>query len=134
MPSASADTASISPNEQPGRPPGTSTMNANSSVIHPGQPDNANFHSRRSSQSTVEDYSRVMLEYTQRRMAGFAEVPGADNDRGSSTSHSSRSSNTSGQSGTSTSGILAGQAAGPPPANPKIRHAEYDDDAAVDGV
>ncbi|KAL4903412.1 hypothetical protein BDW74DRAFT_179829 [Aspergillus multicolor] len=133
MPSASADTASISPNE-PGRPSDISTMNANSNVIHPGQSDNFNVHSRRSSQSTVEDYSRVMLEYTQRRMAGFAEVPGADNDRGSATSHSSRSSNTSGQSGTSTSGILAGQAAGPPPANPKIRHAEYDGAGAVDGV
>ncbi|OOF94334.1 hypothetical protein ASPCADRAFT_208848 [Aspergillus carbonarius ITEM 5010] len=58
--------------------------------------------------SSVEDYSRVMLEYTQRRMADFADL---DDDKGSF-SRSSRSSQTSGSSGTSTSGLLARQAAG----------------------
>ncbi|PWY86448.1 hypothetical protein BO94DRAFT_546677 [Aspergillus sclerotioniger CBS 115572] len=58
--------------------------------------------------SSVEDYSRVMLEYTQRRMADFADL---DDDKGSF-SRSSRSSQTSGGSGTSTSGLLARQAAG----------------------
>ncbi|RAL01921.1 uncharacterized protein BO80DRAFT_434066 [Aspergillus ibericus CBS 121593] len=58
--------------------------------------------------SSVEDYSRVMLEYTQRRMADFADL---DDDKGSF-SRSSRSSQTSGSSGNSTSGLLARQAAG----------------------
>ncbi|PWY74753.1 endosomal cargo receptor [Aspergillus eucalypticola CBS 122712] len=57
--------------------------------------------------SSVEDYSRVMLEYTQRRMADFADL-----DDGKGSSRSSRSSQTSGNSGTSTSGMLARQAAG----------------------
>jgi hypothetical protein len=116
-------------------------MNANPSasnrnVIYPGQSGGSG-HNRRSSTSTVEDYSRIMLEYTQRRMAGFADRPGAG-DRGSATSRSSRSSNTSGQSGTSTSGFLAGQASGPgagpgsgltgrthSPADSNIRHVDF---------
>ncbi|GLA39325.1 hypothetical protein AnigIFM63604_005000 [Aspergillus niger] len=57
--------------------------------------------------SSVEDYSRVMLEYTQRRMADFTDL---DDEKGSS--RSSRSSQTSGNSGSSTSGMLARQAAG----------------------
>ncbi|GKZ29102.1 hypothetical protein AbraIFM66950_003061 [Aspergillus brasiliensis] len=57
--------------------------------------------------SSVEDYSRVMLEYTQRRMADFTDL---DDEKGSS--RSSRSSQTSSNSGTSTSGLLARQAAG----------------------
>ncbi|OJZ82231.1 hypothetical protein ASPFODRAFT_210955 [Aspergillus luchuensis CBS 106.47] len=57
--------------------------------------------------SSVEDYSRVMLEYTQRRMADFADL-----DDGKGSSRSSRSSQTSGNSGNSTSGTLARQAAG----------------------
>ncbi|PYH42691.1 uncharacterized protein BP01DRAFT_367893 [Aspergillus saccharolyticus JOP 1030-1] len=60
--------------------------------------------------TSVEDYNRVMLEYTQRRMADFAEF---DDDKGSFPSRSSRSSQTSGDSGASTSGVLASQAAGP---------------------
>ncbi|PYH96115.1 hypothetical protein BO71DRAFT_321503 [Aspergillus ellipticus CBS 707.79] len=60
--------------------------------------------------SSVEDYSRVMLEYTQRRMAGFADL---DDGKGGRPSRSSRSSQTSGNSGTSTSGFMARQAAGP---------------------
>lgn len=82
-----------------GRPPGNIT------VIHPEH----NVH--RSQHASVEDYSRIMLEYTQRRMAGFADPE----DTGYATSRSSRSSNNSGQSGNSTSGILAGHAAGPSP-------------------
>ncbi|RAL09177.1 uncharacterized protein BO97DRAFT_186148 [Aspergillus homomorphus CBS 101889] len=60
--------------------------------------------------SSVEDYNRVMLEYTQRRMANFAEF---EDHNGSFASRSSRSSQTSGNSGSSTSGVLARQAAGP---------------------
>ncbi|KAL3478388.1 hypothetical protein BJX99DRAFT_256506 [Aspergillus californicus] len=81
--SSSATSMSPSPSDAD-RPPGTQ-----------GQP-------------TVEDYSRIMLQYTQRRMAGFAN----SSRKGYATSRSSRSSNASGQSGKSNSGILAGQAAG----------------------
>ncbi|KKK11987.1 hypothetical protein ARAM_000833 [Aspergillus rambellii] len=59
--------------------------------------------------TSIEDYSRIMLEYTQRRMVDFADV---DDDKGYATSRSSRSSNTSGKSGVSTSGLLARQAQG----------------------
>ncbi|KAL3430692.1 hypothetical protein BDV09DRAFT_189013 [Aspergillus tetrazonus] len=142
MPSASAHTASVSHNQDSGPPPGVMNANAsvrNRNVIYPGQSGGSGGHSRRSSTSTVEDYSRIMLEYTQRRMAGFADRPG-DSDRRSATSRSSRSSNTSGQSGTSTSGFLAGQALGPgqgagpgsgstgrthSPADSKIRHVDF---------
>ncbi|KAL4758967.1 uncharacterized protein BDW70DRAFT_162069 [Aspergillus foveolatus] len=137
MPSASAHTASVSHNQDSGPPPGAMNANASASnrnVIYPGQSGGSGGHNRRSSTSTVEDYSRIMLEYTQRRMAGFADRPG-DSDRGSATSRSSRSSNTSGQSGTSTSGFLAGQASGPgrgagpcrthSPADSKIRHVDF---------
>ncbi|OJJ07982.1 hypothetical protein ASPVEDRAFT_47168 [Aspergillus versicolor CBS 583.65] len=90
---------SMPPGTDTGRPPGNFT------VIQPE-------HSvDRSQTASVEDYSRIMLEYTQRRMAGFADPE----DTGYAASRSSRSSNTSGQSGRSTSGILAGHAPGPSP-------------------
>ncbi|OJJ95457.1 hypothetical protein ASPACDRAFT_64367 [Aspergillus aculeatus ATCC 16872] len=75
-------------------------------------PGDYRIHSHRTTDphSSVEDYNRIMLEYTQRRMADFAEF---DDDKGSFPSRSSRSSQTSGNSGTSTSGVLARQAAGP---------------------
>lgn len=82
-----------------GRPPGNAT------VIQP------EYTADRNQNATVEDYSRIMLEYTQRRMAGFADPE----DTRYAASRSSRSSNTSGQSGNSTSGILAGHASGPSP-------------------
>ncbi|CBF74085.1 predicted protein [Aspergillus nidulans FGSC A4] len=141
MPSASAHTASVSHNQDSGPPPGAMNANvsaSNRNVIYPGQSGGSGGHSRRSS-TTVEDYSRIMLEYTQRRMAGFADRPG-DSGRRSATSRSSRSSNTSGQSGTSMSGFLAGQATGPgpgsgsgsaltgrthSPADSKIRHVDF---------
>lgn len=82
-----------------GRPPGNIT------VVHPEHTV------YRNQNASVEDYSRIMLEYTQRRMAGFADLE----DTGYATSRSSRSSNTSGQSGSSTSGILAGHASGASP-------------------
>ncbi|KAL4994172.1 hypothetical protein BDV10DRAFT_177411 [Aspergillus recurvatus] len=141
MPSASAKPASTTHNQDLEPPPGAMNANAsasasasalNSNAIHPGQ-SGPGAYNRRSSTSTVEDYSRVMLEYTQRRMAGFAGRHG-NSDRGSATSRSSRSSNTSSQSGSSTSGILAEQASGPgpsragqahSPANPKIRRVDF---------
>lgn len=55
---------------------------------------------------SIEDYNRVMLEYTKRRMSTFAQVP--DGRRhGSTSSDSSESSD----SGDSTAGVLARQAA-----------------------
>ncbi|PWY79651.1 hypothetical protein BO70DRAFT_293132 [Aspergillus heteromorphus CBS 117.55] len=77
------------------RPPGEPSVQFNRSLEPP---------------SSVEDYSRVMLEYTQRRMAGFVDL---DDDKGGHATHSSRSSQTSGNSGTSTSGFMARQASGP---------------------
>ncbi|KAL4894505.1 hypothetical protein BDV59DRAFT_12123 [Aspergillus ambiguus] len=50
--------------------------------------------------TSIEDYSRVMLEYTQHRMANFTDL---DDDKGSSRSRSSRGSETSGKSGDSSS-------------------------------
>ncbi|KAL4977073.1 hypothetical protein BDW66DRAFT_133327 [Aspergillus desertorum] len=135
MPSASVDSAFITHNQDSEPPPGAMNADANASalnpnVIHPGQ-SGPGAHNRRSSTSSVEDYSRIMLEYTQRRMARLAKRPG-DNERGSATSRSSRSSNTSSQSGGSMSGILAGQASGPgpgfqsfSPADHKIRRVDF---------
>lgn len=54
--------------------------------------------------TSIEDYSRVMLEYTHHRMANFADM---DDDRGSSRSRSSRGSETSGRSGTSSVSSLS---------------------------
>lgn len=56
--------------------------------------------------TSIEDYSRVMLQYTQNRMSGFA---GLDDDKGSPASRSSGSSDTGNESGDSTSGMLARQ-------------------------
>ncbi|KAL2846118.1 hypothetical protein BJY01DRAFT_176623 [Aspergillus pseudoustus] len=90
----------------PGRPPGN-ILQADRSIDH-------HHHG-----VSVEDYSRIMLEYTQRRMAGFADT----------SSRSSRASNGSGQSGHSTSGVLASQAAGYVP--PKIRQNSDDNPNAL---
>lgn len=54
--------------------------------------------------ASLDDYNRVMLEYTKRRMSTFADVDGGRH--GSPSSDSSRSS---GNSSTSTSGVLAHQ-------------------------
>lgn len=58
--------------------------------------------------SSLEDYNRVMLAYTQRRMSTFVDMDNA-NGRGSPSSRSSRGSNSSGESGKSNSGILSRQ-------------------------
>ncbi|KAL4804893.1 hypothetical protein BDV18DRAFT_161297 [Aspergillus unguis] len=124
MPSAA--NTSMPPHNDTGRPPGS---NPNTDNMPPSS--HSNFihtdahHPAASQNNSVEDYSRIMLEYTQRRMAGFADPP---DDRGYATSRSSRSSNTSGQSGNSQSGILAGQAAGPGPT--KLYRSRQDQDAA----
>ncbi|PLB51917.1 hypothetical protein P170DRAFT_471843 [Aspergillus steynii IBT 23096] len=57
--------------------------------------------------TSIEDYSRVMLQYTQNRMSGFARL---DDDKGSSGSRSG--SDTGNESGDSASGVLARQADG----------------------
>ncbi|KAE8150174.1 hypothetical protein BDV25DRAFT_115218 [Aspergillus avenaceus] len=54
-------------------------------------------------QTSIEDYSRVMLEYTHNRMANFADF---DSDKGSPVSRSSRSSAASGESSDSAGGML----------------------------
>lgn len=65
-------------------------------------------------QISLEDYKRTMLEYTQRQMSSFVDL-GDSNARSGATSRSSESSGNSGRSGTSSNGILARQANGPPP-------------------
>ncbi|KAI9933253.1 hypothetical protein ASPWEDRAFT_43022 [Aspergillus wentii DTO 134E9] len=65
--------------------------------------------------TSLEDYNRVMLEYTQRRMSTFMEM---EEGSASPVSRSSRGSNTSGNSGASASGVLARQAAAPTSAGP----------------
>ncbi|KAL3462573.1 hypothetical protein BJX64DRAFT_139026 [Aspergillus heterothallicus] len=99
-PSANAHSMSAAGGD-PGRPPGN--------IIHPDRSTD------RHHGASVEDYSRIMLEYTQRRMAGFADT----------SSRSSRASNGSGQSGTFTSGVPASQVTGHAP--PKIRQDSDDD-------
>ncbi|KAF7178735.1 hypothetical protein CNMCM7691_007553 [Aspergillus felis] len=59
---------------------------------------------------SIEDYNRIMLQYTQRRMSTFLDM---GNDSTPPPSRSSRSSDSSGNSGVLTSGALARQAAGP---------------------
>ncbi|KAK1144363.1 hypothetical protein N8T08_005516 [Aspergillus melleus] len=56
--------------------------------------------------TSIEDYSRVMLQYTQNRMSGFARL---DDDKGSPASRSSGSSDTGNESSDSTSGMFARQ-------------------------
>ena len=63
--------------------------------------------------SSVEDYSRVMLEYTRRRMSTFTDMGMDDKRHNSTRSNSSGSSMSSDKSGASTSGVLARQAAAP---------------------
>ncbi|KAF9887301.1 hypothetical protein FE257_010296 [Aspergillus nanangensis] len=62
--------------------------------------------------TSIEDYSRVMLEYTHSRMATFADT---DDDKSSFRSRSSRSSETSGKSGDSASSSFS-QGSGAPSA------------------
>jgi hypothetical protein len=110
--STSINTQTSSPTGgESGRPPGTIIQTDPSMDRHHG--------------ASVEDYSRIMLEYTQRRMAGFTNT----SDKGYASSRSSRASNGSGQSGMSTSGGLASLAAGQVP--PKIRHNSDDDSSAL---
>lgn len=63
--------------------------------------------------TSLEDYNRTMLEYTQRQMSSFVDLD--DSNSGSDSGTSSRSSQSSGNSGTSNDGVLARQANGPPP-------------------
>ncbi|KAL2825980.1 hypothetical protein BDW59DRAFT_161358 [Aspergillus cavernicola] len=69
-----------------------------SSVGNPGRPSNSNHIQTDGHHHSVEDYSRIMLEYTQRRMDGLA---GPDKYNCSSRSRNH-------------SGLLAGQASGQP--------------------
>ncbi|KAL4918501.1 hypothetical protein BDW62DRAFT_200875 [Aspergillus aurantiobrunneus] len=96
----SANLSSIPSGADAGRPPG--------SVIQPC--------------GTVEDYSRIMLEYTQRRLAGFADPE----TEPYAPSRSSSSSNASGQSDHSPSGVLAGN-----PVSKPIRESYSPDSAAA---
>lgn len=68
------------------------------------------------SRTSLEDYNRTMLHYTQRQMSTFVDLDGLDNSRGNGTSsRSSQSSGNSGNSDNSSNGVLASQANGPPP-------------------
>jgi hypothetical protein len=69
--------------------------------------------------TSLEDYNRTMLEYTQKQMSSFVDL-----EDGNSSGTSSRSSQSSGNSGNSRSGngVLARQANGPPPTSASAQH------------
>lgn len=70
--------------------------------------------------ASLDDYSRVMLQYTQRQMAAFTDIDHR-NRHNSVGSSSSGSSNTSGRSNTSIAGEMARGAIGPnPPTAPEV--------------
>ncbi|KAE8380802.1 hypothetical protein BDV26DRAFT_119384 [Aspergillus bertholletiae] len=71
--------------------------------------------------TSVEDYSRVMLEYTHNRMVSFTDP---DADKGSPVSRSSRSSAGSGESGDLTGGMLR---RGPAPTSAGVSHRDFGD-------
>ncbi|KAJ6110417.1 hypothetical protein N7486_002652 [Penicillium sp. IBT 16267x] len=73
-------------------------------------------HQPTDSHTSLEDYNRNMLHYTQRQMSSFVDLDGPDNSRGNGTSsRSSQSSGNSGNSEISSNGVLASQANGPSP-------------------
>lgn len=61
-------------------------------------------------QTSLEDYNRTMLQYTQKQMSSFVDL-----DDGNGSGSSSRSSQSSGNSCTSRSSNNGVQANGPPP-------------------
>ncbi|KAJ5741790.1 hypothetical protein N7533_011199 [Penicillium manginii] len=80
-----------------------------------GPPAESHVESQRSidPHTSLEDYNRTMLEYTQKQMTSFVDL---DDGNGSGTSsRSSQSSGNSGNSRTSNNGVLSRQANGPPP-------------------
>ncbi|KAJ5647232.1 hypothetical protein N7490_003604 [Penicillium lividum] len=64
--------------------------------------------------TSLEDYNRTMLDYTQRQMSSFVDLDGNRNIS-SRNSQSSSNSGNSGNSAGSSNGVLASQANGPPP-------------------
>ncbi|CAL5871287.1 uncharacterized protein PFLUO_LOCUS5537 [Penicillium psychrofluorescens] len=69
--------------------------------------------------NSLDDYNRLMLEYTHRQMSSFV-----DQDDGNSSGGSSRSSQSSVHSGTSNSGRLVSVTNSPPPTSASAaRHA-----------
>lgn len=91
------------------RPPGDSQSSGHVQTKRPLDPH-----------TSIEDYSRIMLEYTHNRMASFADT---DDDRGSSRSRSSRGSETSGKSGDSSSTGLSRPSV--PASNAGISHHDF---------
>jgi hypothetical protein len=81
-----------------------------------GPPHGNHVETQRSTdpRTSLDDYNRTMLEYTQRQMSSFVDLDDS-NSPGSGSSRSSQSSGNSGRSGTSSNGVLACQANGPPP-------------------
>ncbi|KAJ5995641.1 hypothetical protein N7481_002618 [Penicillium waksmanii] len=75
--------------------------------------------------TSLEDYNRTMLEYTQKQMSSFVDLDdGNSSSSSSSRSRSSQSSGLSGNSRGSGNGVLARQANGPPPTSASAqRHA-----------
>lgn len=65
--------------------------------------------------SSVEDYNRVMLRYTQKQMAAFANNDASGERRNSGTSGTSGSSGGYSQSNASSVSNLARTGGGPPP-------------------
>lgn len=65
--------------------------------------------------ASVDDYNRVMLQYTQRQMAAFTNNGSPGNRRNSATSGTSGVSGASGQSSSSSVTNMARTGSGPPP-------------------
>jgi len=78
--------------------------------------DFAEINQSSDSRTSLEDYNRTMLHYTQRQMSSFVDLDGPGDSRGNGmSSRSSQSSGNSGNSDNSANGVLASQANGPPP-------------------
>ncbi|KAJ5176849.1 uncharacterized protein N7482_002726 [Penicillium canariense] len=63
--------------------------------------------------TSLEDYNRTMLHYTQRQMSSFVDLD--DGSGSGASSRDSQSSGNSSHSGSSSTGVLANLANGPPP-------------------
>ncbi|KAJ5099653.1 hypothetical protein N7532_006654 [Penicillium argentinense] len=75
--------------------------------------------------SSLEDYNRTLLEYTQRQMSSFVDLDDGGHRGSGASSRSSQSSGNSGQSGSSNNGTLAHQANGPPPTSASAQHQAF---------
>ncbi|KAF7596569.1 hypothetical protein BBP40_000969 [Aspergillus hancockii] len=96
----------------------THTMIHDGGGTSPPNESHVQFNRAVNPQTSIEDYSRVMLEYTHNRMTSFAD---ADPDKGSPVSRSSRSSAGSGDS----AGGGGMYQRGPAPTSAGVAHYDY---------